>query len=163
MKLATLFLCTVLLCACIPTTQTSSQIPSNQTDPSSLTDAVSDGRDNIPVWRAPMTNAQVVALETVRGFTAELQGAYLKPVNREVGPVLVDEIASDTLDRERILVLVAYQDGRTVLGVFDLATRSRGDPNALATRLEMALVTAFDAHFPRADLNLGDGKSCGSG
>jgi hypothetical protein len=84
------------LSACAPAMYDSSDAAT-----SSLTDAITDGRDDTPVWSAERGVAQVVALETVRGFDSRFHGAYVKPVRFDTKPVFVDEISSDALDGSR--------------------------------------------------------------
>jgi hypothetical protein len=106
--------------------------------------------EDSPVWVAAQAEAEPVVLEAVKAFDAALAGATVETY--ENSAFELREIRSDALTQNNVMLLVMFQDGRTVIGVFDLADPQKTNPNSYAVRLEAALVKALDAKFKRGTL-----------
>jgi hypothetical protein len=106
--------------------------------------------EDSPVWIAAQTEAEPVILEALKAFDASLQTASVEVV--EQGATLTREVKSEGLEKNGVMLLVMYQDGKTVLGLFDLNDPSKTKTDSFAARLEAALVKALDAKFKRGNL-----------
>jgi glycine betaine/choline ABC-type transport system substrate-binding protein len=106
--------------------------------------------EDSPVWVAAQTEAEPVILEALKAFDASLQTATVEVV--EQGATTTREVKSEGLDKNGVMLLVMYQDGKTVLGLFDLNDPSKTKTDSFAARLEAALVKALDAKFKRGNL-----------
>jgi hypothetical protein len=103
-----------------------------------------------PVWEASRRDAEAAVLEAMRAFDPGLNAFIV--VIKDTGLIVV-EARSSQLERQNVLVLLAFQDQNTVLGVYDLKNNNGSfDPQALAVRLEVAIVAAMDAKFQRGKL-----------
>lgn len=104
---------------------------------------------NNPVWQASRTDAEATILEAMRAFDPVLN-AYLVVI-KDSGLIVV-EARSTQLEQQNVLVLLAFQDGSTVLGVFDLKDSAKSNPQSLAVKLEVAVTATMDAKFQRGKL-----------
>ena len=134
----------LLLCvvACAPAAQSNA--------PLTTEDLIEDLNSfSNPVWKASRTDAERAVLEAMRAFDAALS-AYIVII-KDSGLIVVGA-RSATLERDDVLVLLAFQEQSAILGVYDLKNNGSSDPQSLAGRLEVAIVGAMDAKFQRGRL-----------
>jgi hypothetical protein len=106
--------------------------------------------EDSPVWVAAQAEAEPVVLETIRNFDASLKGATVEVY--ENGVFLLREVKAEGLERNNLMILVMYQDGKTVVGVFDFTDTAKAKTDSFAAKLEAAIVKAMDAKFKRGTL-----------
>ncbi len=123
--------------------------PSNtDTNPSEYIEDLTTTNDL--VWKAKSSDAEPIILKAIREFNKRLEDSSIY-VLQPTG-LVVKEIQSVMLEAENVLVLLAFQETNTVLGVFDLKDSYRTNTTSFAAQLEMVVVKAMDAVFERSKL-----------